>query len=110
MRLSTNMMYELGMRGIQGPQSDQIDLQERISSGRRVNKPSDDPIAAAAVISLNQAKAVDTQFGDNAANASATLGQEVNALSDATDVLQAVKTLIVKAGGEGLYFSPVVPG
>ena len=29
MRLSTNMMYELGMRGIQRPQSDQLELQER---------------------------------------------------------------------------------
>jgi flagellar hook-associated protein 3 FlgL len=102
MRLSTNMMYELGMRGIQRPQSDQIQLQERISSGRRVNKPSDDPIAAAAIISINQAKSVNEQFGLNAANAEATLGQEVNALSDITDVLQNVKTLIVKAGNPAL--------
>jgi flagellar hook-associated protein 3 FlgL len=96
------MMYELGMRGIQRPQSQQVELQEKISSGRRVNKPSDDPIAAAGVISLNQAKAVNTQFGLNAANAQAALGLEVNALSDATDVLQSVKTLIVKAGNPAL--------
>jgi flagellar hook-associated protein 3 FlgL len=102
MRLSTNMMYELGMRGIQTPQSDAIELQQKISSGHRVNKPSDDPIAAAAVIGLNQAQAVNAQFGLNAQTAQSALGLEVNALSDATSVLQDVKALIVKAGNPTL--------
>jgi flagellar hook-associated protein 3 FlgL len=102
MRLSTNMMYELGMRGIQRPQAEQMELQERISSGRRVNKPSDDPIAAAAAISLNQAKAVNEQFKLNAQNAESTLGQQVSALNDVNDVLQSAKTLIVKAGNPAL--------
>jgi flagellar hook-associated protein 3 FlgL len=102
MRLSTNMMYELGMRGVQRPQTEQLQLQQQISAGRRVVKPSDDPIAAAGIVGLNQAKSVNTQYGLNAENAQSSLQLEVDALGDATRVLQDVKTLIVKAGNPGL--------
>jgi flagellar hook-associated protein 3 FlgL len=102
MRLSTNMMYELGMRGVQRPQIEQLELQQQISAGRRVVKPSDDPIAAAAIVGLNQAKSVNTQYGLNAQNAQSSLQLEVDALGDATKVLQDIKTLIVKAGNPGL--------
>ena len=97
MRLSTSMMYELGMRSVQRPQADQLELQQKISTGRRVAKPSDDPIAAAAVIGLNQAKSVNQQYATNAANAQAMLSLEVDALADVTRVLQDMKTLLVRA-------------
>jgi flagellar hook-associated protein 3 FlgL len=105
MRLSTNMLYELGMRGVQRPQREQLELQQKISAGRRVVRPSDDPIAAAAAIGLNQAKAVNTQYGVNAKNAGSTLNLEMEALGDATRVLQDIKTLIVKSGNPGLQNS-----
>ena len=98
MRLSTSMFYELGMQGIQRQLSDQIDLQQKISAGKRILKPSDDPTAAAAVIGVDQAKGLNTQYGLNASNANASLGMEEQALSDATRVLQDVKTLAINAG------------
>ena len=69
MRLSTTMFYELGMQGIQRQLSEQLELQQKISIGKRVLKPSDDPMAAAAVIGLDQAKGLNKQYGANAENA-----------------------------------------
>lgn len=98
MRLSTSMLYELGMRGVQRPQAEQLELQQKISANRRILKPSDDPIASATIISLNQAVSVNTQYAANAQNAQATLALEADALGDVTRVLQDMKALVVKAG------------
>ena len=105
MRISTGMLFERGIRGVQGPQSEQLELQQKIAAGRRVLKPSDDPIAAAAVIGLNHSKAVNSQYGANAQSAQSTLNLEMEALGDATRVLQDIKTLIVQAGNPGLQNS-----
>ncbi|MES2563842.1 MAG: flagellar hook-associated protein FlgL [Pseudomonadota bacterium] len=98
MRLSTNMLYELGIRGVQGQQVQQMDLQQKISAGRRVLKPSDDPIASSAILGVTQAAAVNNQYALNAQNAQATLSLEESALGDATRVLQDMKKLIIQAG------------
>ena len=105
MRLSTSMLYQAGMRSMQGPQSQQLELQQQIAAGRRVLKPSDDPIAAAAVIGLQQSRAVNTQYGVNALNAASALTLELEALGDATRVIQDIKELVVKAGNPGLQNS-----
>jgi len=102
MRLSTNMLYERGMTGVQRQMSEQIELQEKIAAGKRVLKPSDDPIAAAASINIEQAKGINKQYGTNAANAEAALALEEQTLGEATRVLQDIKTLIVKAGNASL--------
>jgi flagellar hook-associated protein 3 FlgL len=98
MRLSTGMFYELGLRGIQRQLADQLDLQQKVSAGRRVLKPSDDPMAAASVIGLDQAKGLNTQYSANASTANASLGLEEQALADAMRVLQDVKSLAITAG------------
>ena len=92
------MLYELGITGIQRQLSEQLQLQQKISAGKRVLKPSDDPIAAAAVVGIDQAKGLNAQYGANAAAASAALSMEEQALADAMRVLQNVKTLAISAG------------
>ena len=102
MRLSTSMLYDIGMSGLQRQQALQLDLQEKISAGTRLLKPSDDPAAAARVLGLDQAKGVNAQYAANAASANATLSLEEQALADATRVLQDVKTLAIQAGNPAL--------
>ena len=103
MRLSTGMFYELGIRGLQQQLADQLELQQKITAGRRVLKPSDDPLAAAAVMGVDQAKGLNTQYSTNAPQANAALRLEEQALADATRVLQDVKSLALTAG------NPVLP-
>ena len=47
MRISTAWAQQYAIDGINERQSRLKDAQESISSGRRVNRPSDDPAAAA---------------------------------------------------------------
>ena len=102
MRLSTSMLFERGMTGVQRQLSEQVALQEKIASGKRLLKPSDDPVAAAAAINIEQAKGINKQYSTNSANAEAALVLEEAALGDATRVLQDIKTLTVKAGNASL--------
>ena len=102
MRLSTSMLHELSMVGVHRQQSEQVDLQEKIASGRKVLKPSDDPIASAAANSVEQGKSRNAQFKTNAENAQAALGLEEQALADATRTLQDLRTLTIQAGNAAL--------
>jgi flagellar hook-associated protein 3 FlgL len=102
MRISTSMLYDSGTLGIQRQQSELTELQQKIAAGRRVLKPSDDPISAAGATLVRQAKGVNTQYSANAVNAQNALSQEDDALGQATRVLQDVKTLTVSAGNASL--------
>lgn len=102
MRLSTSMLYERGMNGVQRQLREQVELQEKLASGKRLLKPSDDPVAAAATIKIEQARGINKQFGTNAANAESSLALQEQALGDATRVLQDIKTLTIKAGNGAL--------
>ncbi len=98
MRISTSMLYDAGTQNIQRHQSELSELQQKVAAGRRVLKPSDDPISAAGATLVRQAKGVNAQYATNAVNAQSALSQEDDALSQVTRVLQDVKTLTVSAG------------
>ena len=105
MRISTSMLYELGTSAIQRHQGELAELQQKVSAGRRVLKPSDDPISAAAATTVSQAKGVNAQYAANAQSAQNALGLEEDALAQATRVLQDVKALAVNAGNGSLQNS-----
>jgi len=98
MRVSTSTIYEAGVGGMLQLQEQQVRLQQQVSTGRRINAPSDDPIAAAAVLEISQAKAMNEQYGINIDRARAALLLEEQSLGDVTRVLQDIKTLAVNAG------------
>lgn len=102
MRISTSMLYDTGTLNIQRHQGELAELQAKVAAGRRVLKPSDDPISAAAATTVRQAKGVNGQYATNAASAQTALAQEEDALAQATRVLQDVKTLAISAGNPGL--------
>src|SRR5688572_18073193 len=102
MRVSTSMIYDLGTASMQKTQQELLRLQQQISTGRRMLTPSDDPVAAAAVLDVRQSQAVNDQFRINGGAAESQLGLEENALADITTLLQNVKTLAVFAGNPTL--------
>ena len=102
MRISTGMIYELGVSSMQKRQQEQVQLQNQISTGLRINTPADDPIAASSVLNLKQSQAVNQQYKVNAESARAPLSLEEGALSDATTILQNVRALAVNAGNGAL--------
>lgn len=98
MRISTGMIYDLGVANMQQRQQDQLHLQQQISSGRRVLSPADDPIAASAALNVKQSQALNQQYKLNGDTAKSQLGLEESALGDVTRLLQDVHTLAVNAG------------
>jgi flagellar hook-associated protein 3 FlgL len=102
MRISTSMMYGLGISGVQQHQQELLRLQQQISSGRRMLAPSDDPVAAATALDLGQSQALNSQYFRNGDGAKSQLAIEEGALADVTLLLQDVKTLAVYAGNASL--------
>src|SRR5262245_19135274 len=102
MRVSTNLIHDRGIQRIVEQQSTLLDTQQRLSTGRRVLTPSDDPIAASRAVETSQSKTINAEYGTNQASASESLGLVDSTLASMGDLLQNIRTLIVQAGGGAL--------
>lgn len=102
MRISTGMMYGLGIASVQQRQQDLLRLQQQLATGQRVLVPSDDPVASAAALDIKQSRALNNQYHVNGDTAMSQLALEEGALANVTSVLQDVKTLAVYAGNAAL--------
>ncbi|QKN82402.1 flagellar hook-associated protein FlgL [Scandinavium goeteborgense] len=98
MRISTLMMYQQTMGGITNSQSSWLKYGEQMSTGLRVNRPSDDPIAASQAVVLSQAQSQTSQFASARSFATQRVSQEENTLSSVTSSIQAAQEKIVYAG------------
>jgi flagellar hook-associated protein 3 FlgL len=98
MRISTNMLFELGSSRISSLQASLVKTQQQLSTQRRVLTPADDPVAAATELGISQSLSMNEQFGLNRQTAKSMLGQEESVLQGVTDLLHGVKSLIVTAG------------
>jgi flagellar hook-associated protein 3 FlgL len=65
MRITENMRYESVLRDISRAQQRMLKAQEQVSTGKKVNKPSDDPIATTDILRINGDKAEDIQYSRN---------------------------------------------
>ena len=102
MRISTNSFYENAGGKISELQSSLAQKQAQIATGRRIQTPSDDPVAASAALDVKQADGVNTQFAANRDSAKNALNLQETALTQYTDLLQNIKTLTVAAGNGAL--------
>lgn len=101
MRLSTQAYYNNSIRAMQQQQLALAKVQNQVSSGKRVNTPADDPIAAVHILELERTKLESEQYGKNSALAQSRLNLEEQSLADAGIVLQRVRELTVKASNIG---------
>uniref|UniRef100_UPI003342B69E flagellar hook-associated protein FlgL n=1 Tax=Castellaniella defragrans TaxID=75697 RepID=UPI003342B69E len=102
MRISTNLLFNTGLKTISAQQSDLMHLYQQIASDRRMLTPADDPLAAAQSINIAQSQARNLRFAENRAVALSNLGTEENALDSLTILLQDVRTRVIEAGGGAL--------
>jgi flagellar hook-associated protein 3 FlgL len=97
MRISTNTFIEGSVGRLTDLQSKISKVQQQISSGKRLITPSDDPIAAAQVVEINNSIALNEQFAKNRLQLANNLNQTDVTLSNITDVLQNINETIVSA-------------
>ena len=97
-RIGTANQYDSALRNINQRQTDLSNLQENLTSGKRVVKPSDDPVAAAqAERSLTRISRIQTEQRalDLQRN---SIAQAESSLGQAVALGQEIRELIVNAG------------
>jgi flagellar hook-associated protein 3 FlgL len=104
MRIATAHSYDQTVANLSKRQTDLSELQGRISTGKRVQRASDDPVAAvlSEAASNRMRRAETDQRSIEAARTS--LSQAESAMGDAGGLIQDARELIVKAGN-GTYGS-----
>ena len=102
MRLSTANTYDAAIEQLQRRQRELSDTQLQLTSGKRVNRASDDPTAAARAeraLAL-EVRSVASQRAVDASRNAMTLGE--GAIADASELLQQAREAVV-AAGNGSY-------
>lgn len=102
MRISTGMIFDAGVSGINRQTASLLHVQQQIASGRRILTPSDDPVAAARALEVTQSSDVVAQFKRNQDYATSALGLEEAQLTSAVDVLGRVRELAIQASNTTL--------
>lgn len=102
MRISTQMMYEQSMRGVTNSQSAWLGYGEQMATGQKVNRPSDDPIAASQAVVISQAQAQNDQYATARTFATQKVSLEESVLQQVTTAITGAQGTIVKAGNGSL--------
>jgi flagellar hook-associated protein 3 FlgL len=102
MRISTNTIYQSGTNQLNTLQSDLNKLSIQTATGKRVNSPADDPVAAARILELNTAKDQNANYTNTRKTAETLLQTYEANLSSVTDTIQSIQSTLI-AAGNGAY-------
>lgn len=97
MRISTNQFHGQGINSIARHQADLLKIQDTLSTGKRINKPGDDPVAMNQVHALNKSINTIDQFANNGRVAKSQLLLEETSITDVTSALQRARDLALQA-------------
>jgi len=100
MRVTDRMGIEQTNRNLQRNRSDMSDLQMQASTQKRVNKPSDDPIAAARVLATRTDERGSQQFLKNIHMARSFLEFTDQSLGEMTEVMNRLKELAIQQAND----------
>jgi flagellar hook-associated protein 3 FlgL len=96
------MLHENAMRHLQTNASRMSEAQQRVATGRRINKPSDDPGQTWTAMKVRDAIAELTQYVRNIDTADRTMTASEAALGSAGDMLQRARELAVEGANGAL--------
>ena len=102
MRLSTSYVNQLGLNKMLEQQSKIAEIQEQISTGKRILEASDDPSGSSQVLRLTEQIQINNQYQRNADYATGRLSLEESVLKNIEDSLIRVKELAVQGANATL--------
>mgnify|MGYP003311203730 FL=1 len=102
MRVSNKLFNEQQVRAFQSLRSDMQGIQEKIASGNKINRASDDPLGAVNLSAANEQRAVIEQFSKNSDLANMRLDLSDKTLDEMATVLTRMTELTATAGN-GVY-------
>ncbi|MDP5032920.1 MAG: flagellar hook-associated protein FlgL [Paraglaciecola sp.] len=98
MRISTGQLYDRSINAVLENQGNLSDVQTQLSSGKKILRPSDDPVGAAQVIRLTEEIDLIAQYKKNSNVLTSSLEQEETILSSINTAVNRARELMVQSG------------
>jgi len=101
-RITQRTLTDTALRGLQSSLGRVQGLQEELSSGRRISRPSDDPSGTASAMVFRSQRAANVQYLRNIDAASSRLAVIDSTLMQISERLRSVQALMVQSRNGGL--------
>ena len=102
MRVTDNATARMVLATLQQQQERVYTLQQQVSSGMRINAPSDDPVSAQQALDMKVLIAANDQYSRNIATGNTWLAQMDSSLSDMNNVMVRARELATQMAN-GIY-------
>ncbi|NBY33523.1 MAG: flagellar hook-associated protein 3, partial [Betaproteobacteria bacterium] len=102
MKVSTSMFFDKASKQLGNVQGGLAKTQEQLSTGKQINKPSDEPDKASLITRLESEMARQKSYQSNLKSVNIRLQAEETALKNTSDVMFRFKELAVQAGNDTL--------
>jgi len=94
MRIASSLIFQNTIQSMDNQQSTLAQLQQEISTNKKLLTPADDPLGAAQAVKLSQSGAALSQYASNQTSATASLGIEDQTLTSVSGVLTQINQLL----------------
>ncbi len=95
-RISTSFLLNQGINNLNANSSLLSKLQEKLSTNKNINRPSDDPLGFSRLLSVTDALNYDKRYSDNITQANSELNTTDSSLTSVTDIIARAKELAVQ--------------
>lgn len=102
MRISNTQLFTHPLNRLLDLQRNVAEVQNQISTGKRISRPGDDPVAATAVNQLNERLDALRQYDRNGTQLEQRLNQVDDVLNGFSSTLQRVRELVLQGRNESL--------
>ncbi|MDH5571156.1 MAG: flagellar hook-associated protein FlgL [Gammaproteobacteria bacterium] len=102
MRISSHQSQQMAINAMIDQQNELSKVQQQVATGKKIFKPSDDPVAASQIINLRDVLGSTEQYQSNIQAARARLNLEEGVLKNVTDVIQRIRELTVGINNDSL--------
>jgi flagellin-like hook-associated protein FlgL len=92
-RVSNQLRLSVATHSLAKTQQQLVEVQNQLSTGKRLNHPSDDPAAAAIAMQLRKTLELRAGFSDNLSQANSQLSEVDTTLNDVTDLLRQAQQI-----------------
>ena len=97
MRVSSNQFQKVAIDSMLDQQAKLSKVQEQVATGKRITRPSEDPVASAKVVKLNDILKTAEQYQANINSAHSRLTLEESALADTVSGYHRIRELTIQA-------------
>ncbi|MEW5819967.1 MAG: flagellar hook-associated protein FlgL [Cyanobacteriota bacterium] len=99
-RITNRLMADSSIQNLRINLTRLSDLQTKLSSGKNINLPSEDPVGLNRLLGIDESLKKDERFVDNINNAKSELNTTDSLLSSTTDIIQRARELTIQASNQ----------